>query len=144
MTSDWCMTSNIPKNKIRDGFWYCALLKNKEFIFIIFSWSCYRKFTFQKTRALSEIRYFQKIVHSSGKSLWNRKMTECTPSTLFYCSADHVGSETESMDRYKLMCRMHVLMYLFPDARDDMFLTYHYHVGIYKLIYKWWYFLGRN
>ena len=63
-------------------------------------------------------------------------MAECTLSTLFFCSAEHVGSETESTDRYKLMCRMHVPMYLFPDARDDMFLMYHYHVGIYKLIYK--------
>ena len=30
---------------------------------------------------------------------------------------------------------MHVLVYLFPDARDEMFLTYHYHVGIYKFIF---------
>ena len=30
---------------------------------------------------------------------------------------------------------MHVPVYLFVDARDDMFLTYHYHVGIYKFNY---------
>ena len=54
---------------------------------------------------------------------------------LFFCSADHVGSETVSTDRYKIMCRMHVPVYLFPDACDEMFLMYHYHVGIYKLIF---------
>ena len=47
-------------------------------------------------------------------------MAECTPSTLFFCPADHVGSETVLADRYKLMCRMHVPVYLFPDARDDV------------------------
>ena len=65
-------------------------------------------------------------------------MAEQTPENtvqLFYCSADHVGSETVSTDRYKIMCRMHVPVYLFPDAKDEMFLTYHYHVGIYKFIF---------
>ena len=47
-------------------------------------------------------------------------MAKRTPSTLFYCSADHVDSETVSTDRYKLMCRMHMPVYLFPDAQDDM------------------------
>ena len=60
-------------------------------------------------------------------------MAELTPENiLFFCSADHVGSETVSMDRYKIMCRMHIPIYLFPDAWDEMFLTYHYHVSIYK------------
>ena len=44
-------------------------------------------------------------------------MAERTPENiLFFCSADHVGSETVSTDRYKIMCRMHVPVYLFPDA----------------------------
>ena len=60
-------------------------------------------------------------------------MADQTPeNTLFFCSADHVGSETVSTDRYKIMCRMQVPVYLFPNARDEMFLTYHYHVGIYN------------
>ena len=62
-------------------------------------------------------------------------MAEQTPENiLFFCSAGHVGSETVSTDRYKIMCRMHVPVYLFPDAWDKMFLMYHYHVGIYKFI----------
>ena len=63
-------------------------------------------------------------------------MAEQTPENiLFFCSANHVSSETVLTDRYKIMCRMHVPVYLFPDARDEMFLTYHYHVGIYKFIF---------
>ena len=63
-------------------------------------------------------------------------MAEQTPENiLFFCSADHVSSETVSRDRYKIMCRMHVPVYLFPDAPDEMFLTYHYHLGIYKFIF---------
>ena len=63
-------------------------------------------------------------------------MAERTPENiLFFCSANHVGSETVSTDRYKIMCRMHLPVYLFPNARDEMFLTYHYHVGIYKFIF---------
>ena len=54
---------------------------------------------------------------------------------LYFCSNEHVGTETVSTDRYKLMCRMHVPVYLFADARDDMFLMYHYHVGIYVFIF---------
>ena len=30
---------------------------------------------------------------------------------------------------------MHDPVYLFPNARDEMFLTYHYHVSIYKFIF---------
>ena len=63
-------------------------------------------------------------------------MAERTPENiLFFCSADHVSSETVSTDRYKIMCRMQVPIYLFPDARDEMFLTYHYHVGIYNFFF---------
>ena len=63
-------------------------------------------------------------------------MAEQTPENiLFFCSANHVGSETVSMDRYKIRCRLHVPVYFFPDAWDEMFLTYHYHVGIYKFIF---------
>ena len=64
--------------------------------------------------------------------------------TLYYCSNEHVGSETVSMDRYKLMCRMHMPMYLFLDARNEMFMMYHYDVGIYIFIFKLKYFLRRN
>ena len=63
-------------------------------------------------------------------------MAERTPeNTLCYCSADHVGSEIVLMDRYKIMCRMHVPVYLFPDAQDEIFFMYHYHGGIYKLFF---------
>ena len=65
---------------------------------------------------------------------------------LHFCSSEHVPTETVSTDRYKLMCRMHVPMYLFPDAQDDMFLKYHYHVGIAKFNYKFFniFLVGRN
>ena len=60
-----------------------------------------------------------------------RKMAESsllnTKNALFYCTGDHVGSETASTDVYKLMCRMHIPVYLFGGARDDIFVTHHYH-----------------
>ena len=60
-----------------------------------------------------------------------RKMAESSllnaKNALFYCTADHVGSETASTDVYKLMCRMHIPVYLFGGARDDIFVTHHYH-----------------
>ena len=57
-------------------------------------------------------------------------------NALYYCSNDHVGSETASTDVYKLMCRMHILVYLFEDARDEIFVTHHYHnVSIVKFVY---------
>ena len=55
---------------------------------------------------------------------------------LYLCSSNQVGTQMVSTDRYKLMCRMHVPVYLFPNAQDDMFLMYHYHVGIAEFIYK--------
>ena len=51
-------------------------------------------------------------------------------STLYYCSANHVGCETVSTDIYKLICKLHMPVYLFSDARDEKFVTYHYHVSI--------------
>ena len=51
-------------------------------------------------------------------------------STLYFCSAKHVGCETVSTDIYKLMCKLHMPVYLFSDTRDEKFVTYHYHVSI--------------
>ena len=57
-------------------------------------------------------------------------------NALFYCSSDHVGSETASTDVYKLMCQMHIPVYLFGDARDEIFVTHHYHnVSVAKFVY---------
>ena len=57
-------------------------------------------------------------------------------NTLYYCSAEHVGCETVSTDIYKLMCKMHMPVYLFSDARDENFVTYHYHVSYWRSFYK--------
>ena len=130
MTSDWCIMSNILKNKICDDFLIlCSFRNNLKFEVVI------TNLHFGKLEHFLQPDTFRKLCILPEKSLWNRKMAECPPSTLFYCSADHVGSETVSMDRYKLMSRMHVPVYLFPDPQDDMFLMYHC-VGIYKFIYK--------
>ena len=57
-------------------------------------------------------------------------------NTLYYCSAEHVGCETVSTDIYKLMCKMHMPVYLFSDARDENFVTHHYHVSYRCSFYK--------
>ena len=57
-------------------------------------------------------------------------------NTLYYCSAEHVGCETVSTDIYKLMCKMHMPVYLFLDAWDENFVTYHYHVSYRRRFYK--------
>ena len=84
-----------------------------------------------KTGTLSEIRCFLEsrvFLPESHSAI--EEMAEFTQFAVFYCSNNHVPTETVSTDRYKLLCRTHVPVYLFVDARDDMFLTYHYHVGI--------------
>ena len=48
-------------------------------------------------------------------------------NALYFCPGDHVGSETVSTEVYKLMCRMHIPVYLFGGARDDIFISHHYH-----------------
>ena len=90
--------------------------------------------------------FWNRILSENCAFLWNRKMAEPTPeNTLFFCSANHVGSETVLMDRYKIMCRMHVPVYLFPDAsgRDvpRVSLSCRY---LQINFCKWWYSLGRN
>ena len=50
---------------------------------------------------------------------------------LYFCYGinDHVGSETISTDIFKLKCTAHMPVYLFADARDEVFLTHHYYVS---------------
>ena len=50
---------------------------------------------------------------------------------LYFCYGNngHVGSETISTDIFKLKCTAHVPVYLFADAKDDVFLTCHYYVS---------------
>ena len=126
------MTSNVPKNKICDGF-----LILRSFLKMKHSTSYFQlKLSSQIYISGNWSTFWNRILSENCAFLWNRKMAERTPENiLFFCSAGHVGSETVSTDRYKIMCRMHVPVYLFPDARDEMFLTYHYHVGIYKFIF---------
>ena len=49
---------------------------------------------------------------------------------LHFCSDnEHVSTETVSTDIFKLKCRLHMLVYLFTDAKDDVFVTHHYYVS---------------
>ena len=50
---------------------------------------------------------------------------------LYFCYGinGHVGSETISTDIFKLKCTAHMPVYLFADAKDDVFLTRHYYVS---------------
>ena len=49
---------------------------------------------------------------------------------LYFCSDNgHIGTETVSTNIFKLKFRLHVLVYLFADAEDDVFLTCHYYVS---------------
>ena len=69
-----------------------------------------------------------------------RKMAESLiKNALYFCPGDHVGTETVSTEVYKLMCRMHVPVYLFGGARDDIFITHHYH-DVSKFFFR--FFLG--
>ena len=143
VTSDWFMISNMLKIKSLRWFIDIALFKKGSKIenssLSGLRLIRYHKLTFQKTRALSEswdiletLPFFREVTSEL------KKMSESTlmsSDTLYYCSNEHVGTETVSIDRYKLMCRMHVPVYLFTDAQDDMFQTYHYHVGIYMFIF---------
>ena len=90
---------------------------------------------------ISEIRtIFRKESFSEISKHLTSKMAASSlvnaKNALYYCSSDHVGSETASTDVYKLMCRMHIPVYLFGDARDEIFVTHHYHnVSVAKFVY---------
>ena len=133
------MTSNVPKNKICDGF-----LILRSFLKMKHSSSYFQlKLSSQIYISVNWSTFWNRILSENCAFLWNRKMAEWTPENiLFFCSADRVGSETVSMNRYKIMCRMHVPIYLFPGWDVP-------HVSLscrYLQIYfcKWWYSLGRN
>ena len=74
--------------------------------------------------------HFQKVTRSdlTLKMVESSQLLE-VKNALYYCSAKHVGCETASTDQYRLMCRMHVPVHLFCDAKDEYFLMYHYHVS---------------
>ena len=65
--------------------------------------------------------------------VWNkeRKMAELKHTQiLYFCSGNgHVSTETVSTYIFKLKCRLHMPVYLFADAKDDVFLTCHYYVS---------------
>ena len=49
---------------------------------------------------------------------------------LYFCSDNgHVSTETVSTDIFKLKCTLHMLVYLFTDVKDDVFLIHHYYVS---------------
>ena len=59
------------------------------------------------------------------------KMAELQHTQILYFCSDngHVSTETVSTDIFKLKCKLHMPVYLFADAKDDVFLTRHYYVS---------------
>ena len=45
---------------------------------------------------------------------------------MYFCSEEHVATDTVSTDTYRIMCRMHMPVYLSSDAKDEHFLTCKY------------------
>ena len=97
--------------------------------FVITNWHFRKTRAFPESQDIAESHPFFREVTSELKKMAESSLMRA--DILHFCSNEHVPTETVSTDRYKLMCRMHVPVYLFADARDDMFLTYHFHVGIY-------------
>ena len=97
--------------------------------FVITNWHFRKTRAFPESQDIAESHPFFREVTSELKKMAESSLMRA--DILHFCSNEHVPTETVSTDRYKLMCRMHVPVYLFADARDDMFLMYHFHVGIY-------------
>ena len=71
--------------------------------------------TFRKTYPIPEKMAASKLIHTQ---------------MLYFCYHNgHVGSETISTDIFKLKCTAHMPVYLFADAKDDVFVTRHYYVS---------------
>ena len=64
-----------------------------------------------------------------------RKMAELKHTQILYFCSDngHVSTETVSTGIFKLKCRLHMPVYLFADAKDDVFVTRHYYVRTFFL-----------
>ena len=81
--------------------------------------------TFQKTIAIPEKRT---CVQNDREKMAASKLIHT--QMLYFCYHNgHVGSETISTDIFKLKCTAHIPVYLFANARDDVFLTRHYYVS---------------
>ena len=64
---------------------------------------------------------------------------------LYFCSDNgHVGTETVSTSIFKLKCRLHMPVYLFADAKDDVFVTHHYYVSTFFFRKKSYRTMPRN
>ena len=78
---------------------------------------------------------FRKLPDSGKKNTKREKMAASKlmhTQMLYFCYGinGHVGSETISTDIFKLKCTAHMPVYLFADAKDDVFLKRHYYVSI--------------
>ena len=64
-----------------------------------------------------------------------RKMAKLKHTQILYFCSDngHISTEIVSTDIFKLKCRLHMPVYLFADAEDDVFVTCHYYLSTFFL-----------
>ena len=54
-----------------------------------------------------------------------------THPRMYYCTENHLKSETASTDQFHMMCKGHVPVHLFETCTDQTFVKYHYDVSIF-------------
>ena len=58
-----------------------------------------------------------------------------THPRMYYCTENHLKSETASTDQFHMMCKGHVPVHLFETCTDQTFVKYHYDVSIFFWIF---------